>query len=147
MLDDTEIVYVARATQRRVLSIGLNVGSRLPVYCTSMGRVLLASLPETEARAILDRGERRKLTPYTVTDLEALSDIVRRVAREGFATIDQELEIGLRSIAVPIYNSRGCVMASINVGAQAARVDMDRMTREFLPSMKEAQAEIARLLA
>jgi IclR family transcriptional regulator, pca regulon regulatory protein len=147
LLDGTEIVYVARASQRRVLSIGLTVGSHLPVYCTSMGRVLLASLPETEARAILDRSERRKLTPQTVTDLEALTDILRKVAEDDYATVDQELEIGLRSIAVPLRNSRGCVMAALNVGAQAARIGMDRMTNEFLPAMRRAQSDIARLLS
>jgi len=147
VLDDTELVYVARASQRRVLSIGLNVGSRLPVYCTSMGRVLLASLPDAEARSILDRSERRKLTTHTITDLEALLEILRKIAEDGYATVDQELEIGLRSIAVPLRNSRGRVIAALNVGAQAARVGVDRMTSEFLPAMREVQSDIARLLS
>ena len=147
VLDDTEIVYVARASQRRVLSVGLNVGSRLPTYCTSMGRVLRASLPEAEARAILDRSARRKLTRHTVTDLEELMEILRKVARDGFATVDEELEIGLRSIAVPVRNARGCVMAALNVGAQAARVDLNEMIEGFLPALYRAQSEIAPLLS
>jgi IclR family pca regulon transcriptional regulator len=147
MLDDTEIVYVARASQRRVLSVSLNVGSRLPAYCTSMGRVLLASLPEDEARAILDRSERRKLTRHTVTDLEALMEILRKVGRDDFATVDEELEIGLRSIAVPVRNARGRVMAALNVGAQAVRVDLNDMVAGFLPAMRQAQSDVARLLS
>jgi IclR family pca regulon transcriptional regulator len=125
VLDDTEIVYVARASQRRVLSIGLSVGSRLPVYCTSMGRVLLASLPQAESRGILDRSERRKNTQHTVTDLEALTEILLEIGERGYATVDQELEVGLRSIA---------------------RVSVERMTEEFLPAMRDVQADIARLL-
>jgi IclR family pca regulon transcriptional regulator len=147
VLDDTEIVYVARASQRRVLSIGLNVGSRLPVYCTSMGRVLLAALPESEARSLLDRSERRKLNAFTVTDLDALMDIVREVAVDGYARVDQELEVGLRSIAVPLRDSRGCVRAALNVGAQVARVGMERMTSEFLPALREVQKDVAGLLS
>jgi IclR family transcriptional regulator, pca regulon regulatory protein len=147
VLDDTEIVYVARASQRRVLSIGLNVGSRLPAYCTSMGRVLLASLPDKESRAILDRSERRKLTPHTVTDLDALMDILHEVAADDRAAVDQELEIGLRSLAVPLRNSRGCVVAALNVAAQVARIRMDRMIGEFLPAMRKAQSDVAHLLS
>jgi IclR family pca regulon transcriptional regulator len=147
MLDDTEIVYVARASQRRVLSVSLTVGSRLPAYCTSMGRVMLASLPTEEARAILDRSERRKFTRHTVTDLEALMDILAQVAHDDFATVDEELEIGLRSIAVPIRNTRGRVTAALNIGAQAARVDLKEMVVGFLPAMRQAQADVARLLS
>jgi IclR family transcriptional regulator, pca regulon regulatory protein len=147
VLDDTEIVYVARASQRRVLSVALTVGSRLPAYCTSMGRVLLASLPEAERRSILDRSERRRLTRHTVTDLESLMEILRRVAADDFATVDEELEIGLRSIAAPIRNSSGHVMAAFNVGAQAARVSLSQMVTDFLPAMRQAQPDVSRLLS
>jgi len=147
VLDDAEIVYVARASQRRVLSVGLTVGSRLPAYCTSMGRALLASLPEAEARKILDRSERRKLTRHTVTDLEALMDILRRVTLADFATVDEELEIGLRSIAVPIRNGSDRVLAALNVGAQASRVGLDEMIANFLPLMRQVQSDVQRLLS
>ncbi len=147
VLDDTEIVYVARASQPRVLSVGLTVGSRLPAYCTSMGRVLLAALPEAEARKILDRSERRRLTRNTVTDLEALMEILQAIARDDFTTVDEELEIGLRSIAVPIRNSRGSVMAALNVGAQATRVPLNQMVGDFLPAMRQVQTDVTRLLS
>jgi IclR family pca regulon transcriptional regulator len=146
ILDGSEIVYVARSSQRRVMSIGLSVGSRLPAYCASMGRVLLAALPEREARRVLEAGERRALTPHTVTDLEALLAALARCAAEGHALIDEELELGLRAIAVPLLDGRGRVAAAINVGAQAARVPAERMRAEFLPRLLAIQREMRPLL-
>jgi IclR family transcriptional regulator, pca regulon regulatory protein len=146
VLDGNEIVYVARASQRRVLSIGLSVGSRLPAYCASMGRVMLAFEPEHKARRILHSNERRKLTARTITDLDELMSLLARTRAEGFCTVDQELEIGLRSIAVPLFNKKREVVAAMNVGAQAARVDLEKMVEEFLPVMQTVQDEIAILL-
>jgi len=146
VLDGEEIVYIARASQRRVLSIGLSVGSRLPAYCTSMGRVLLGALPTTEARGVLDRSARRKLTPSTVTAIERLIEILDETRRVDFALIDQELEIGLRSIAVPLRNERGKVLAAVNVGLQAARMTPADMQREVLPRLRALQAELSPLL-
>lgn len=146
ILDGGEIVYVARAAQRRVMSIGLNVGSRLPAYCASMGRVLLAALPPEEARDILARTERRALTAKTLTGLDALMDELARIRRDGYAIIDEELEVGLRSIAVPIVTSAGKVVAAMNIGAQAARVDLDTMTTAFLPRMLKVQRDLAPLI-
>jgi DNA-binding IclR family transcriptional regulator len=133
------------ASQRRVLSIGLTVGSRLPVYCTSMWRVLLASLPETEARVILDRSERRKLTPQTVTDLEALTDILRNVAEDDYAAVDQELEIGLRSIAVPLRKQPRLRHGGAQCRSPGCAHRSDRTTNEF--ARRRAQTDIARLLS
>jgi IclR family transcriptional regulator, pca regulon regulatory protein len=146
VLDGDEIVYVARASQRRVLSIGLAVGSRLPAYCASMGRTILAFRPPEEARRILHRNERRKLTANTITDLDALMALLERIRADGFCIVDQELELGLRSIAVPLFNKRGDVIAALNVGAQAARVSCERMREEFLPSLLAVQRDIAGLL-
>lgn len=122
VLDGTDIVYIARASQRRVMSINLTPGSRLPAYCASMGRVLLAALSESEARTILARSELKQNTPNTKTDPEDLIAEFRRVRTEGYAIIDQELEIGLCSIAVPVDNDRGETVAAINIGAPAALV-------------------------
>lgn len=146
VLDGEEIVYIARASQRRVLSIGLSVGSRLPAYCTSMGRVLLAALPVAEARAALDRSARRKLTRETVTDVEKLLEILEEVRRSDFALIDQELELGLRSIAVPLRNRQGKVVAAVNVGLQAARRTPAEMQQIVLPQLRRLQTEGFRLL-
>ncbi|PZO63046.1 MAG: IclR family transcriptional regulator, partial [Paracoccus denitrificans] len=102
ILDDTDIVYIARAAQRRVMSIGLMPGSRLPAHSTSMGRILLAALPEADARAVV---ERSNLTPRTTHSLTSVDDIMARIAAarsDCFTVIDQEVELGLRSIAVPL---------------------------------------------
>ena len=144
VLEGTEIVYVARASQRRVLSIGLNVGSRLPAYCTSMGRVLLAALPEAAARAILEKSDRRKLTPATRTGIDEIMVELPRIRDRGHAMSDEELEIGLRSIAIPIQDGAGRVVAAMNVGGQAARLAPARMTGEILPLMRQAQDELRR---
>ena len=147
VLDGTEIVYVARAAQKRVMSINLTAGSRLPAYCASMGRVLLAALPEAEARAIVETSDRKANTPYTRTEPEALMAEFARVRRDGFALIDQELEIGLRSIAVPLENARGRVVAALNIGAPAALASAQDMVTRYLPEMRAVQAALRPLLA
>ncbi|MBB4567115.1 IclR family transcriptional regulator [Rhizobium leucaenae] len=139
VLDGTEIVYIARASQRRVMSINLTPGSRLPAYCASMGRVLLSGLPESEARAVLARSEIKANTPNTKTDPEVLMVEFRRVRAQGYAIIDQELEIGLCSIAVPIENDRGQTIAAINIGAPAAYIAAADMAERYLPLLRETQ--------
>ncbi|MBX4920295.1 IclR family transcriptional regulator [Rhizobium bangladeshense] len=146
VLDGTEIVYIARAAQRRVMSINLTPGSRLPAYCASMGRVLLSALSESEARAILARSELKQNTPNTKTDPDELIEEFRRVRAEGYAIIDQELEIGLCSIAVPVENDRGETVAAINIGAPAALVPAAEMKERYLPLLKETQAALRPLL-
>ncbi|WP_017968318.1 IclR family transcriptional regulator [Rhizobium leguminosarum] len=146
VLDGTDIVYIARASQRRVMSINLTPGSRLPAYCASMGRVLLAALSESEARAILARSELKQNTPNSKTDPDELIAEFRRVRAEGYAIIDQELEIGLCSIAVPIDNDRGETLAAINIGAPAALVPAAEMKERYLPLLKETQAALRPLL-
>jgi IclR family transcriptional regulator, pca regulon regulatory protein len=146
VLDGTDIVYIARASQRRVMSIGLSVGSRLPAYCSSMGRVLLAALPPKEARLLLEGSDRQRLTQHTVTSLAGLSKELEKVRRQGFSTINEELEIGLRSIAVPITDQAGVVVAACNVGAQTGRVTMENMMDRFLLELRHTQAAVATLL-
>ncbi|WP_337184561.1 IclR family transcriptional regulator [Shinella sp.] len=147
VLDGVEIVYVARAAQKRIMSINLSAGSRLPAYCASMGRVLLAALPEAEARAVIEASDRRANTPFTRTEPDALMDELSRVRRQGYALIDQELEIGLRSIAVPLENARGRVVAAINVGAPAVHAEAGDMVARYLPAMREVQAALRQVLA
>jgi IclR family pca regulon transcriptional regulator len=146
VLDRTEIVYIARASQRRVMSINLTPGSRLPAYCASMGRVLLASLSESEARAILEKTELKQNTPTTRTDPEELIAEFRRVRAQGYAIIDQELEIGLCSIAVPIENDRGQTVAAINIGAPAAHVPAWAMAERYLPLLQETRKALRLVL-
>ncbi|MBY3235234.1 helix-turn-helix domain-containing protein [Rhizobium laguerreae] len=146
VLDGTDIVYIARASQRRVMSINLTPGSRLPAYCASMGRVLLAALSESEARAILARSELKQNTANTKTKPDELIAEFRRVRTEGYAIIDQELEIGLCSIAVPVDNDRGETVAAINIGAPAALVPAAEMKERYLSLLQETQAALRPLL-
>jgi IclR family pca regulon transcriptional regulator len=147
VLDDTEIVYIARAAQRRVMSIGLGVGSRLPAYCASMGRVLLAALPDDQVAAILERTTIRPQTPKTLIDRGALMAEIALVRAQGYALIDEELEIGLRSLAVPILNGAGHVVAALNTGVQTSRVDVDRLRAEMLPALLDVQRRLAMIVA
>nr|CAD6430337.1 IclR family transcriptional regulator [Rhizobium sp. Q54] len=132
VLDGADIVYVARASQRRVMSINLVPGSRLPAYCASMGRVLLAALPDEDARRRMEETDRHAFTSHTRTGLEELMEELVKVRREGFAIIDQELELGLCSIAVPLRNAHGQVVAAVNIGAPAAQIPANQLAERFL---------------
>jgi IclR family transcriptional regulator, pca regulon regulatory protein len=147
VLDGDDIVYVARASANRIMTIALTVGTRLPPYPTSMGRVLLASLPGEELDAHLRRTELRKLTERTVVDETELRQILAKVAAQGWAAVDQELEAGVRSIAVPIRDSSGRVVAAINASAHAARVQMRTLEKQFLPRLLSAAQQIDAELA
>ncbi len=146
ILDDTEIVYVARAAQRRVLSIGVMPGSRLPAHCTSMGLVLLASLPQQEAEDIIDRSDLSPRTVNSVTDRATILNRIGQVAVDGYALVDQEIELGLRSIAVPITSSHGRVEAAVNVGVSAPQRSADSMIQDVLPNLLAIQTGIRSLL-
>lgn len=145
ILDGGEIVYVARAAQKRVMSIALMPGSRLPAYCTSMGRVLLAALPEGEAARILGPGPLPRRTARSLTDPQAVLAELARVKAQGYALIDQEVEEALCSIALPILNARGRVVAALNIGA-AATVPLDEMTGRYLSSLREVQGRLRAIL-
>lgn len=146
ILDGADIVYVARAAQRKVMSIALMPGSRLPAFCTSMGRVMLAALPEEVARASLAAAPLTARTRYTQTDIEVLMAELARVRGNGYALIDQEVELGLRSIAVPLFNARGGVVAALNVGVGAGQAGMDDLVPRFLGALKEVQADLRAML-
>ncbi len=141
-LDGTDIIYIARASQRRVMSIGLGVGSRLPAYCASMGRVLLAALPEAEVLDILDRSELRANTPKTIVDKAMLLTEIARVREQGYALIDEELEIGLRSIAIPIFNASDKIVAAINTGVQTSRLSREQLCQDILPRLLDVQRQL-----
>ena len=146
LLDGTEIVYVARAHVTRIMAIDLGVGTRLPAFCTSMGRVLLANLPPDELETVLPKIEFTRYTDRTVSSVEKLRQVLVTVRREGHAIIDQELELGLRSMAVPVRNPAGRVVAAINVGAHGQRVSIQDMRTRFLPYLRAAAQELCLLL-
>lgn len=145
-LDGLDIIYVARANVTRIMSIDLGVGSRLPAFCTSMGRVLLANLPAEELESYLARVELTHYTERTVTSVEKLRQVLRLVGRNGYAIVDQELELGLRSLAVPIQSPDGKVVAALNVGTHAQRVSIQDLQTRFLPHLRAAAQELCLLL-
>jgi IclR family pca regulon transcriptional regulator len=142
VLSGHDIVYVARVPGRRIVSVALHVGARLPAWCTSMGRVLLAGLSEAELAGFLAAVRMEPLTPRTIVDRAALSEEIARCGRQGFSLVDEELEIGLRSIAVPVRDRAGRVVAALNVSTQASRFTPAEMERELLPPLLEAARRI-----
>ena len=148
VLEGDEILYIARSsTTTRLMSIDLGIGSRLPAYCTSMGRVLLAGLSAAELDLYLSRVKLVKLTTRTVSTADELKTVLNTVRRNGYAVVDQELEIGLRSIAVPVSDREGRSVAAINVGTQSSRVSVAEMESKFLPPLHAAAHELGLLLA
>lgn len=145
LLDDDAIV-IARSTARRSLSVGLGIGSRLPAHCSALGRVLLATLPDDEVRRRLARMQLRALTPHTVTDPEDLFARLQACRAAGWATSDQELEVGVRSMAVPVYNRDGVVVAGLSIAVRAERMGMAECLEAFLPALLRAQAKLAQRL-
>jgi IclR family pca regulon transcriptional regulator len=146
LLDGVDIIYIARANVTRIMAIDLGVGTRLPAFCTSMGRVLLANLPAEEMETLLSRIEFTRYTERTITSVEKLRHVLQAARRDGYALIDQELELGLRSMAVPVQNRLGRVVAAINVGAHGQRVSVQDMQTRFLPYLRAAAHELRTLL-
>lgn len=137
VLDGADVLYVARASQSRIMAIGLHVGSRLPAWCTSMGRILLAAMPADQRDALLPPVPLPQRTPHTIASLEALRALLDEIAQEGVAIVDQELEIGLRSVAVPVRNARGQVIAALNVGVHAMEHSVEHLRSNIAPALIE----------
>jgi IclR family pca regulon transcriptional regulator len=146
VLQDDEVLYVGRSATSRIMSVSLTTGSRLPAYCTSLGRVLLAHLPADQLDAYLERVPLKAMTDRTVVSEARLREILAEVRQQGYAMIEEELEVGLRSIAVPVRGASGSVIAALNVGAHAARVSSRKMTEEFLPVLLKGAQELSILL-
>jgi IclR family transcriptional regulator, pca regulon regulatory protein len=147
VLEDGEVIYIARAATKRIMSVDLGVGSRLPAYCTSLGRVLLAHLPPTEFEAYLEGVELKPLTERTITQRKALRRVVAQSRESGYSVVDQELEIGLLSVAVPIRSMAGEVVAAMNVSIQASRVRPGEIESRYLPILQAAAREASMSIA
>ena len=137
VLDGDHIVYVARVSTKRIMTVAISVGTRFPAYATSMGRVLLAAMSQEEFERYLARASFEALTGRTVTEPGTLREIVREVGGQGYALVDQELEEGLRAIAAPIRGASGGVTAAINVSVHASRVSPAQMRAQILPVLLE----------
>lgn len=142
VLAGPEIVYVARVPTRRIMSIGITIGTRFPAAVTSMGRVLLAHLPERDVRALLAEHPPQPLTDRTTTDVETIIGELARVREQGWAIVDGELELGLRSVAVPVRGRDGSVVAAVNVSMSATRDSVDLVHEDHLPRALATAAAI-----
>ncbi len=146
VLDDLEVVYIARAATRRIMSIGLSVGSRLPAYCTSLGRVLLAYQDAPWIDAYFSQTALKRLTPKTRTSERSIRETLDAVRRTGYALVDEELELGLRSLAVPILTNQGRLACAINVSVQTGRMSIDDLVKRALPVLQGASRDLKRLV-
>lgn len=147
VLDEGAVVYVGRAATKRIMSVTLGVGSRLPAYCTALGRVLLAHLTGEQVNSELAKVDFIQHTKHTVTSRKRLEEILAGVRQDGFALNDQELEIGLRSIAVPVRNVVGTVVAAMNVSTQASRVSRRELVERCLPVLRGAAEKLSSQLS
>jgi IclR family pca regulon transcriptional regulator len=147
ILEGTEIVYVARVPTRRIMSMSVSVGSRLPAFHTALGRVHLGFLDDEELWRRLKSIRIEPLTPYTITDLQALIDRIRHDRVQGFSLVDEELEQGLRAIAVPIVDRQSQIVAALNLATHASRTTRNEMRERFLPELKAVAARIALSIA
>jgi IclR family transcriptional regulator, pca regulon regulatory protein len=143
VLDGNEVIYVARSSApHRLMAITLSVGTRLPAVATSMGRVLMAYLPEEEREALLERTELKAYTERTITDRQTLLNCLADVRQQGYCIVDQELDSGLRSLAVPAFDANGKLLGAINISTNAARIDLATLTDSFLPLLQEKTRQI-----
>ncbi|MBY5985608.1 helix-turn-helix domain-containing protein [Halomonas sp. DP5Y7-2] len=143
VLDGDEVTYVARsASRQRLMAITLAVGTRLPAAYTSMGRMLLAQLDDQALDAFLERVTLEPFTDTTITDRSALKAAILSARELGYAIVDQELDSGLRSLAVPAYDAHGELIGAINISTNAARVDHDTLLERYLPLLQEKARQI-----
>jgi IclR family pca regulon transcriptional regulator len=143
-LEGEQVLYIARsAIPQRLISVDLSVGSRLPAYCTSMGRILLAALDDDSLHDYLKHADLQAKTSRTLHTPEALWECLQQVRQQGWCLVDQELEQGLRSLAVPVYDSSGHVLAAMNVSTHAGRVPASELEQRFLPIMLNASRELS----
>ena len=147
VLDRTEIVYVVRVPTHKIMAINLSIGSRLPAYCTSMGRVLLSGLEEEQLDAVLAESDLRAHTPRTLTDPDDLLRAISVVRQQGWAVVDQELEGGLISLSAPIRNRQGRIIAAVNISGNAQRKSAKQMVKAFLEPLQAAAQRISSVVA
>ncbi len=140
VLEGTDIIYVARSSEEklRIMSSSLHVGSTLPAFCTSMGRAILSNLPVSEQRKILAASTLTRHTPHTITEPDALMAIFARDKANGYAFVNQELELGLCSIAIPVFAQDGQVLGALNISTHALRTNPAQVEEKYLPYLRAA---------
>jgi IclR family transcriptional regulator, pca regulon regulatory protein len=145
ILQGSDIVYVARVPARRIMSAALSVGSRLPALHTALGRALIGYLDEAEIWRRLNARRIEAYTPQTITDIQALFDRIRDDREQGFAIIDEELERGLRALAVPVLDRSGQAVGAINLSTHSTRTTRSEMREHFLPALNRLAAQVSSL--
>jgi IclR family pca regulon transcriptional regulator len=146
VLDHDQLVCVAAVSAGRLVSATLQPGTRVPAYCTANGRVLLASLPQDQVGQFLERAQPEQMTEYTIVNKARLALEIDRARSRGYALVDQELELGLRTVAVPLRNFRGETVAAMNISVHAGRIPAERMVERCLPALLKIQVELNALL-
>ena len=146
VLEGNDIVYIIRVATHRIMSVNLSIGSRLPAWATSMGRILLGGVTEKQLDSILSTSNIIGFTPRTVTDIESLKNIIALSRQRGFCFVNEELEEGLQSIAVPIFGRDGRIIAAMNVGGHANRVNRAGLLENVLPHLQNAAFKISQSL-
>jgi len=146
VLDGSDILLLVQSTRRRILSAASGIGTRMPAYCTAIGRVLLAGRPNLEVERFVKSLRPKKLTPQTRTGSRELLDEISKARQQGYAVSDEELEIGLRSIAVPISNSRGETVLGLAISLQAARMTPAQMVEQLLPELRSGADKLSAMI-
>ncbi|MBS3940822.1 MAG: helix-turn-helix domain-containing protein [Actinobacteria bacterium] len=147
VLDGAEIVYVARVPAKRVMTVSIGLGTRFPAFRTSLGRALLAELADDDVVAVWEASDRSDPTPRTVRELDALRQRLHEVRQHGYALVDQELEMGVRSLAAPVRDATGRAVAAINVSTHASRTTKQQLQQSFAPALLRTAADIGHALA
>lgn len=146
VLDHDDLVCVAAVSAGQLISATLQPGTRVPAWCTANGRILLANLAPAQAERVLARAAPEPITAHTIVDRARLADEIARAREQGYAVVDQELELGLRTIAVPLRNFRGDVVAAMNISVHAGRMNVAQMVERCLPALIKYQVELNALL-
>lgn len=142
VLDEFDVVYVDRVRASRLMTVNIDIGTRFPAYATSTGRILLAALPEESVEDYLSTLEAEPLTEMTTTSAPGLREEISRARREGFAIANQELDMGLRSVAAPVRASTGAVVAAVVVSTQVTRTPLDILRTQVVPQLLETATSI-----
>lgn len=143
ILDGVEIIYIDRVRNRQIVGVVLGLGSRLPAHCTSMGKAMLANLAPEELKRRMERMELIPCTPKSLIDASALSSELEKIRQQGFAVNDEELEIGLRAVAAPIWDSTNHVCGAINITGSAAMISIERLIQDLAPAVTRTASQIS----
>ena len=143
VLDGDDVVFIARGSPTRIFLGGVDIGYRLPSFCTAVGRVLLGRLGDAELKSRLSAMKRDALTPQTVTDPKRLVAVITADRARGFSLVDREAEAHFRSIAVPVKRYDGAIVAGINIGAHVDRISTEELQKRFLPLLREYSEKVA----